>query len=165
MLCQKCHKKQASVHIKNNINGDISELSLCADCAEKEKLQSFWSFSSDKLFSGFFSDSIFGSDYLPKQKTCPLCGATRADLAASGKAGCAKCYEVFGEELSRIIKSIHGNTLHSGSKPGKHLEQVEKSRKLEALKKEMQSAVEDQNFEKAAQLRDKIKEIESGKEE
>ncbi len=163
MLCQKCHKNQASIHIKNNINGDISEISLCPDCAEKENMQSFWSFPSDKLFSGFFSDSIFGSEYLPKQKSCPLCGATRADLASSGKAGCAKCYDVFGDELSRIIRSIHGNTLHSGSRPGTHMEQVEKSRELEALKKEMNTAVEEQDFEKAAQIRDKIKALENGK--
>ncbi len=165
MLCQKCHKNPASVHIKNSINGEYSEISLCRECAESEKLNSFWSFPSDKLFSGFFSDSILGSDFLPKQKICPLCGATRSDLASSGKPGCAKCYEVFADELSGIIRGIHGNTLHSGSRPGKHMEQIEKNRELEELKKEMQSAVDEQDFEKAASLRDRIKEIENGKAE
>ncbi len=165
MLCQKCNKNQATVHIKNTVNGETTELMLCSKCAETENLSSFWSFPSEKLFSGFYSDSIFGSEFLPKQKVCPVCGTKRSDLASSGKAGCAKCYEIFGDELSRIIKGIHGNTLHSGSRPGKHMEQLEKNREIETLKKEMQSAVEEQDFEKAAALRDKIKELESGKEE
>ncbi len=161
MLCQKCHKNQATVHIKNSINGEVTEMALCRECAEQENLNSFFQFPSDKLFSGFFSDSIFGAEPLPKSKSCPVCGCTRADLASGGKPGCAKCYEVFSDELARIIRGIHGNTLHSGSRPGKHMEQIERNQKLESLKKELQQSIEEQNFEKAAELRDIIKALEN----
>lgn len=161
MLCQRCHKNEATVHIKNNINGNVTEMMLCRECAEKENLTSFFQFPSDNLFSGFFNDSIFGSELVSEQKTCPLCGATRRDLAASGKPGCAKCYEVFGDELAKIIYGIHGNALHAGVRPGKHMERIEHNREIEELKKQQKEAVLAQNYEKAAELRDKIRALEN----
>ncbi len=158
MLCQKCQKNNATVHVKQTVNGVKTEMLLCSECAEKENLGSF--FPSDNLFSGFFSDSIFGGEYLKEQKKCSLCGSTRRDLADKGRAGCAKCYEVFADELKNIIYGIHGNAVHTGSVPGKHLENIEKRKEIERLKKEQQQAVLEQNFEQAAVLRDKIKELE-----
>lgn len=163
MLCQKCHKNNASVHIKQVINGEISERMLCPECAEKENLGSF--FSTDSLFSGFFSDSILGGIPAIEKKVCPLCKSTRRELAKSGRAGCAECYNVFSEELKKMIYGIHGNAVHSGSAPGKHVEQLQKSKEIEALKKEQESAILEENYEKAAEIRDKIKAMENGKEE
>ena len=59
MLCQRCHKNEATVHIKNNINGNVTEMMLCRDCAEKENITSFFQFPSDNLFSGFFQRQYF----------------------------------------------------------------------------------------------------------
>ena len=166
MLCQKCNKNTASVHIKQVINGEVSERMLCPECAEKENLGSFFSSGADSLFSGFFSDSIFGSALPNEKKVCPLCKSTKRDLAKTGRAGCAECYNVFAEELSKIIYGIHGNTTHSGSAPGRHIEDIEKTKELEALKKEQQEAILSENYEKAAEIRDKIKAIEgNGREE
>jgi len=164
MLCQKCQKNNATVHVKQTVNGVKTEMLLCSECAEKENIGSF--FPSDNLFSGFFSDSIFGGEYLKEQKKCPLCGSTRSDLAKTGRAGCAKCYEVFEEELKKMIYGIHGNAVHTGAVPGKHLADIEKRKEIEQLKKEQQQAVLEQNYEQAAVIRDKIKELEkSDKEE
>ena len=164
MLCQKCHKNNASVHIKQVINGEVSERMLCAECAEKENLGSFFG-ATDSLFSGFFSDSILGSAGIAEKKICPLCKSTKRDLARTGRAGCAECYNVFSEELSRIIYGIHGNTTHSGSAPGKHVEELTKRDEIDALKKEQEEAVLSENYEKAAEIRDKIKALENGEKE
>lgn len=161
MLCQKCHKRNASVHIKQVINGKITEAELCSECASKDELGGFFNTKSSDLFSGFFSDSIFGNEVVKPQKTCPVCKTTRNDLAVSGRAGCAKCYEVFEDELKKIIYGIHGNALHSASRPGKHEERLKKSREIEALKLEQGKAVEEQNYEKAAEIRDRIKALEN----
>ena len=159
MLCKTCHKNNASVHIKKVINGKLSERMLCTECAETENLGSF--FSTDSLFSGFFSDSIFGSKPYAEQKACPLCKSTRGELARTGRAGCAECYNVFSEELKRIVYGIHGNAVHSGSAPGKHVEELQKNKEIEALKKEQEAAILEENYEKAAELRDKIKAMEN----
>lgn len=161
MLCQKCHKRTASVHIKQVVNGKITEAALCSECAAKDELGGFFSTKTSDLFSGFWSDSIFGSEAIKQQKICPVCKTTRKDLAASGRAGCAKCYEVFEDDLKKIIYGIHGNAVHSASRTGKHEERLKKSREIEALKLEQTKAVEEQNYEKAAEIRDKIKALEN----
>ncbi|MBQ9692091.1 MAG: UvrB/UvrC motif-containing protein [Clostridia bacterium] len=158
MLCQKCQKNNATVHFKQVINGVTQEMRLCSECAEKEKIGSL--FPQDNLFSGFFRDSIFGSEYIKEQKKCPLCGSTRRDLAENGRAGCAKCYEVFSQELAKIVYGIHGNAVHTGSAPGKHAQEQAKRKEIEALKQEQQRAISDEDYEKAAAIRDKIKLLE-----
>lgn len=165
MLCQKCNKNEATVHIKRTVNGVVNEMMLCRECAEGEHATPFFGIGSGELFSGFFNDSIFGGSYIHEQKKCPLCNSTRADLAKSGRAGCAKCYEVFADELANIIYRIHGNARHTGAMPGNHVAQIEKQRKIEGLKNEQQKAIEEQNYEKAAELRDKIRAIEKGEDE
>ncbi len=164
MLCQRCHKRNASVHIKQVINGKITEADLCSECSSKENLGSFFSTKTSDLFSGFFSDSIFGGDLIKEEKTCPVCKTTRSDLASSGRAGCAKCYEVFEDELKKIIYGIHGNAVHSETRPGKHSERLQKSREIEALRLEQKQAVAEQNYERAAEIRDRIKALEDGEE-
>ncbi len=161
MLCQKCHKNNASVHIKQVINGNVSERMLCSECAEKENVNPFFSIGADSLFSGFFSDSILSGAGISEKKICPICKSTKRDLAKTGRAGCAECYNVFSEELSKIIYGIHGNTTHLGSAPGKHVEELAKRDEIEALKKEQEEAVLSENYEKAAEIRDKIKAIEN----
>lgn len=159
MLCQKCNKNTASVHIKQIVNGKMSERMLCSECAEKENVGSF--FNTDSLFSEFFSDSILGMRSIAPQKVCPLCGSTVRELAKSGRAGCAECYNVFADELKRMVYGIHGNAVHCGSAPGKHVEEIEKNKEIEALKKEQEKAILEENYEKAAELRDKIKALEN----
>lgn len=166
MLCQKCNKNEATVHVRQTVNGVKTEMMLCAGCAGME---GGYSFFKDDLFSGFFSDSILGMRRSEEQKKCPRCGLTRRELAASGRAGCAACYEFFAPELDKIIYGIHGNARHNGSAPVCHAEQMEKKKKLdelknkiEALKKEQQEAIAEQNYEKAAELRDRIRALEEG---
>lgn len=159
MLCQRCKKNDATVHIKQTINGVKTELMLCSECAEKENAYSFF---PEDLFSGFFADSILGTRRAEEQRKCPKCGISRRELAASGRAGCAQCYEFFAPELEKIIYGIHGNAKHTGSVPGTHTEQLKKRKEIEALKKEQSEAIAEQNYEKAAELRDKIRELESG---
>ena len=162
MLCQKCNKREATVHFKQVINGHVTEMNLCPECAEKENLASYFSFEPENMFSDFISDNIFGGTYLGEQKKCPECNMTLNELARTGRAGCAKCYDVFADEMSKIISGIHGNARHVGAKPGKHVEQIEKRKEIENLRKEQREAVKVQNYEKAAELRDRIRELEKG---
>ena len=164
MLCQRCHKNNVTVHIKQVVNGEVSERLLCQECAEKEKVGSFFTGGADSLLSGFFSDSILGLTGITEKKSCPLCHSTRSDLARTGRAGCAECYNVFSEELAKMIYGIHGNTTHLGTAPGKHVEELTRRDEIEALKKEQEEAVLKEDYERAAEIRDKIKKLEgSGK--
>ena len=116
------------------------------------------------------SGSFFGN-VLPARTQatrCEFCGSTYSDIAKSGHVGCAKCYEIFADELYPSIRRIHGNTTHCG-KNSSVAEKTKQSKaktetkeeKIKKLKAQLESAIKEQNFELAAELRDKIKEMEA----
>ena len=166
MLCQHCQKNEATTHIKTNINGTVTEYRLCADCAQELGYGSmFPDFTAD--FGGMLGS--FLSAALPARSgaaRCPECGYTMNDIKKSGKVGCANCYDLFFSELMPTIRSIHGNTEHIGKRPvieyteNREEEKApadDKTKKIEQLRAELKKAIEDENFERAAQLRDEIK--------
>ena len=164
MKCQKCGANNANTHVKTIINGEFKEYDLCSDCAKKMGYTNVFSDMEDE-FSNFLG-SFFGN-VLPARTQatrCEFCGTTYPEIAKTGHVGCAKCYDVFADELYPSIRRIHGNTTHCGknskraenAKAEKPVEQT-KEDKIKALKAELDKAVKEQNFEHAAELRDKIK--------
>ena len=169
MLCEKCGRNEATFYYKENINGTEKAYHLCADCAKKlEESGEIRSFdgnffdSMNKIFSG---DNLFGSLFAPigqrhalgagnrEKKTCPLCGST----FENGKLGCPMCYEVFGDALPATIQRIHGRTKHTGNVPKRFRAALEAKEKLQKLEDELHEAVKNEEYEKAAELRDAIR--------
>lgn len=95
-----------------------------------------------------------------ERKKCPLCGAAANDIQKTGKAGCAKCYEVFSDILDPYIRKIHGNVSHQGRIPGGGTPEQKLDREITRLRQELKDAVEAEEYLKAAELRDKIRELE-----
>lgn len=169
MLCEHCKKNEATTHIKTMINGKYAEHRLCADCAEKLGYGSmFPDISADfgGLLSSFFSNALPARSGAAR---CRTCGSTLNDIKRYGKVGCADCYDTFFSELMPTIRSVHGNTEHKGKRPGAIEYSVNETQdgsdapaedKIETLRAELKKAIEDENFERAAQLRDEIKELE-----
>lgn len=173
MLCEKCKKNEASVFYEENINGKRKSLTLCESCAEKMKEKGELQ-SPASIFGDFYDpfselhDHLFGGLFtLPSatvkkiEKKCPKCGTTYSEIAKQGKVGCAECYTAFSEELSRLIQNIHGTTKHTGSVPAREREKSERNEKIRTLKKELSQAVELEEYERAAQLRDEIRSMEN----
>ena len=160
MLCQNCGMHEAVYHYKTNFNGNVSEHHLCAACASKLGIQPYTG-SSKSLFDSMLTD-WFGS--APRQETvvCPFCGATERDIRRNGKVGCAHCYDTFASLLNPYIRQIHGNANHNGKAPVGAGDAIRTKRQLEALRRELNAAVEAQAYEKAAELRDRIRELEGG---
>lgn len=159
MLCQSCEKKQASTHIKTIVNGELKEFNLCPECAAKLGYGSFFGnfgLDLDKLFGSFMES--FGTTRTSRR--CPSCGSSFEDIAKSGKVGCAQCYEVFYEELLPSLQRIHGRTGHTGKLARSAGTGVRIRNELASLKKELEQAIKTQEFEKAAELRDRIRELE-----
>lgn len=173
MLCEKCKKRTATVFYNENINGKTRSYSLCGECAaklrEKGELQDITSmigsfadpFSQlhDDLFGGFFGIPARISS--GEAKKCPDCGTTFREIADDGKVGCPTCYTTFADELSDLIRSVHGTTTHTGRVPSRHRAKQERTEKLKALKKDLQDAVSNEEYEKAATLRDEIRKLEN----
>ena len=170
MLCQNCKKKEATTHIKRVFNGEATESHLCQSCAQDLGVGNFFddfSLNLPDIFSGFFGDSAFalGESRLDR---CEKCGCCFDDIIKTGTVGCADCYEKFYNKLLPSIQRIHGKANHGGKVPV-HRETVaaeekapkEKTteEKIAELSAQMQKAIEEQNFEQAAVLRDEIKKL------
>lgn len=168
MKCQKCGANNATTHVKTIINGELREFDLCSECADKMGYTNVFG-DIENEFSNFLG-SFFGN-VLPARTQatrCEFCGSTYSDITKSGHVGCAKCYEIFADELYPSIRRIHGNTTHCGKNSSdaeklKHTKNATetKEQKINNLKSKLESAVKEQNFELAAELRDKIKEMEA----
>ena len=167
MLCDKCGKNTATTHIKKIINGIVTESNLCSDCAAKSGA-AYKGGLYDMLASvlGDISEMAVGDN----QKRCPVCGTAFADIAKTGKAGCAECYKTFYTELYPYLKRIHGTVKHVGKIPNSAPLAVVKNEETLAVKPQEETAdtlrldlnrlVSEERFEEAAVIRDKIKRLE-----
>lgn len=167
MLCQNCGKHEATTHIKRVVNGEFMEMYLCSDCASQLGYGGVFSdfgFDLSNLFGSFFSQPK-ASKAAVESERCPKCGTSFREIVKSGKIGCADCYDKFYDLLIPSIQRIHGKTQHNGKTVQgevKKKKEETKEEKIERLKEEMQQAVETQEFERAAQLRDEIRQLEEG---
>ena len=176
MICSKCGKNNAEFYYKQTINGKTQEYALCSSCAEELKKTGELNIKLPFLFDdygvGFNNSALYGINdilgfpfsakkkQLAEKKKCTLCASTFDDLVKSGKVGCAKCYEVFSDELQKCIENIHGKSKYMGKRTRKQSLNVDTPKdEVSALEKELKLAIESQEFEKAAVLRDKIREI------
>jgi protein arginine kinase activator len=158
MLCESCSKKQATVHYTEIHNGEMMEMHLCEDCARKKEIEFKPHFSLADFLTGL-GDFESTLPVETKKEKCPACGLTMTDFKQSGRLGCGECYSAFRENLGPLLKRIHGRINHTGKiagpvakGPGRNI--------LEKLKADLQVAITREEFEEAARLRDKIKELE-----
>lgn len=160
MLCQSCLKNNATTHIKTMVNGETKELILCSQCAEKLGYDNFFndfSYGFDDFFKSILGN---GSYYLEDPLRCNKCGSSFDDIVNLGKVGCPDCYDVFYDKMLPLIERIHGNTTHKGKSVSLKFPELTKNKEIESLKKELKELIKKQEFEKAAQIRDRIKELE-----
>ncbi len=160
MKCEKCNEREATVLYKQTRNGVSTAAHLCAECAAKAQSEAGFSvgfpFGGD-LFGNLFGISAPGK--MPAGKRCE-CGAAFSDVRRAGKVFCAKCYETFSSELEPTIHSLYGKAVHVGRAPAKKAAARDKQNRLLQLKKDLRTAIEQENFEDAAKLRDEIRLLE-----
>lgn len=162
MQCDICAKKKATVHLTEIIDEQMSEMHLCEECAREKSVQMEQQFGLADLLAGL---GDFGKNIKDAEKVnlkCPNCNLTYEDFRKFGRLGCSDCYEAFRTNLSNLLKKIHGSGQHLGKSPVK-VPMVEKKKieNLHDLKNQLQDAIQNEDFELAAQLRDKIRILEN----
>lgn len=179
MLCQHCNKNEATTFIKKNINGKKEEMHLCSECArelgvmDEFRMPTMSEMFGDTFLGNFLGAGVAAMNSLAGVDRCSSCGSSFNDIVQSGRIGCADCYEKFQDKLEPSIRKIHGKTKHIGKfiscvkEPDDDTEKEKKPEKseLESLQEQMKSAIEEQRFEDAAVIRDKIKQLQEGKNE
>jgi protein arginine kinase activator len=158
MLCDNCGKEPARIHYKEIKDNETTEFHLCEKCASEKGIQvpqSKESFSISSILTGMAEE--VGADL----SKCQACGLSYKEFRDSGRLGCSECYKTFKEQLKPLLRRIHGSNVHIGKSP--HMSQgiFEKRREIEALKMELSRAIESEDFEHAAEIRDRIKDLET----
>lgn len=164
MLCQLCQKRTANVHFTQIVNNNKVELYICEQCANERGQTTFISpLDLGNFLSGFLGKGSTASYAAAPQPdvVCDVCGMSFEDFRKIGKIGCSNCYKVFGDRLKPIIKRLHGNAEHTGKMPAGFSNRIMATREIEKLKESLNKAIQEEEYEKAAQLRDKIKAIEN----
>lgn len=153
MLCEKCGINTATTHIHTQIGGETREMYLCSKCAAKQGFTSGTDSFAEMLFSMLGDGTL---THTSRVKKCPNCATTFNEIAKGGKVGCAMCYDTFYDELLPYIKRVHGSTTHI-EKAGK----IEpKTQSVEKLREELKQLINEEKYEMAAVVRDKIKKLE-----
>lgn len=168
MLCDICGKNPATVHLTEIIDEKMNELHLCEECARDKSAAMESQFGLSDLLAGMVDfQKPLSKDEEPVTVKCPACGLSYADFKKVGRLGCAECYNVFRKYLAPLLKRIHGSNQHIGKSPQKIKpagKVYKKKADAQELKNQLQAAVQREDFEEAARLRDAIKIIESKKE-
>ena len=161
MQCDVCGKKKATVHLTEIVDEQMSEMHLCEDCAREKSTQMEQQFGLADLLAGL---SDFGKQTKEVEKVkakCPNCGLTYEDFRKLGRLGCSECYVGFREYLGALLKKIHGSSQHLGKAPARHPSMPpEKLEDMQDLRNQLNKAIQNENFEEAARLRDKIHKLE-----
>jgi protein arginine kinase activator len=158
MICNACGKNKATIHVTELVEGQMVEVHLCDKCAQEKDIASKVSFSMNDILAGLMQFTSQTEDLSQQLKVrCPGCNLSIQDLQKKGKVGCAQCYEVFAQFLLPLIKKIHGSTQHFGKRPSHVDEKLNVQMEIEKLEADIQKKIEQEAFEEAALLRDKIK--------
>ncbi|MFO7870062.1 MAG: UvrB/UvrC motif-containing protein [Kiritimatiellia bacterium] len=153
MKCQNCGEQEATVHVKQSINGVQEEIYLCARCAEAKGINLTGPLSlADFLFAG--KDTVEETDTV-ESLTCPECHMSKSDFRKLSRLGCPACYTVFRRELEPMLSRMHNSPAHVGKVPEKERIPVQ----IASARRELKEAVKAEKFEKAAVLRDQLSDL------
>lgn len=160
MLCDVCNKREATVHLTEIVNDKVMKLHLCEECAREKGAEMEEHFGLSDLLAGLSDLGAPLEPDLVEAVKCPNCGFTYQNFRKVGRLGCSECYEAFKKQLVPLLKRIHGTDRHTGKVPMMGGKAVKETRNLRDLKMRMEKAIQAEDFEEAARLRDKIREME-----
>jgi protein arginine kinase activator len=163
MHCQFCKTSTATIHLTEIVDGQRNETHLCEACAQKQGLAVKTQIPLNELLSSLLAagpePTPAPGAALPPQ-SCPHCGITFEQFRQSSLLGCPSDYEVFEKQLAPVIAKSHaGNTRHKGKVPAKAPEDTKHQLELLHLRQELDLALESEDYELAARIRDRIKKL------
>ena len=163
MLCDNCGKNEAEVHLTQIVDNEMTTVHLCPSCASDKGLDAG---SVKNLPLSDFLAQMGQAAVTEEERAvagpCSYCHTTVDDFRRSGRLGCPHCYSVYESQLRAILRRIHGSTYHLGKvyvPPAS--EAADRAARLAGLRRKLQRAVEAEDFETAAMIRDQIRELEA----
>ena len=168
MLCQICKKKEVAITLTKIVEEQKTEIHLCKDCAaafsDKFSIFPLPQFDINDLLADLLNAiDLYHKEegiVLDKEIECSNCHLTYNDFRKSGKLGCSVCYQDFRDQLTPLLRRLHGNSEHLGKIPQQSKGKSNKIKKIKQLKKELQELILKEEYEQAANTRDEILKLE-----
>jgi len=173
MLCDFCKKNIATIHLIRVQNDKVEKLNICSECAKNFSFLSEDDFIKDlssilyRIFNydGGKAPGSSASIKMKKMNTaknmvCPFCGTDLKTIKKTGKIGCTRCYSEFRSVLTPIIKDMHKELEYRGKIPRNSSRWIKLEKNINELRHRLKNEVFIENFEEAARIRDKIKQLE-----
>ncbi|MBC9785219.1 MULTISPECIES: UvrB/UvrC motif-containing protein [Heliobacterium] len=170
MYCDECKKRPATVHLTKIINGEKSEVNLCEECARAQHKEWSMAFDDDFPINKFLA-GLLGFDahqqqakqvnfgFAPPEK-CENCGATYNQISQTGRLGCNHCFIQFKDKMEPLLRRVQGSNRHTGKVPQRTGGTIRVQREIQQLRAKLQQHVALEEFEQAARVRDRIRDLE-----
>jgi len=151
------------------VNGKKTEINICHECAYGDEQPNI-----DNLFQGLMGSLLAQgikdaqiaaagkNDAMTDEPECTACSMTYREFRKKGRLGCVECYTTFRRHLVPIFNSIQTNSEHKGKIPLRSRAKLNMERKIDILRREQQVLIDQEKYEKAAALRDEIRELQKG---
>ncbi|MBM7694327.1 protein arginine kinase activator [Peribacillus deserti] len=170
MICEQCNERPATLHFTKVVNGEKSEVHLCDTCAQEKGQMSLFNgnagFSINDLLGGLLNGGTFhhsshNAVTHREELRCPKCHMIYQQFVEIGRFGCSECYKTFKNHLVPVLKRLHsGNIVHTGKIPKKAGGNISLKKRIEELKQDLKQSIEQEEFERAANIRDEVRALE-----
>lgn len=162
MLCDACREHDASVHLTKVVEGEVTLEHLCAKCAAERGIETTVT-TPPKNVLGEFLHAVQqqASSAQVESIRCTFCSMSLKDFRTTGRLGCSRCYATFEESLRDLLRKVHGSAQHVGRRYVPPVPEItERTSTVGELRDRLRRAIDNEEFELAASLRDKIKGME-----
>ena len=165
MLCDNCKEREAIINLTQVEHDSKVTLHLCEQCAQQKGVETGGAVMKSPL-GNFLGALGKGAALVPAGADgvrCPACGSSLRDFRDTGRLGCDQCYVSFDAHLRDLLRRLHGSSQHVGERyeaPGEAGAEPDPRSRLLELKAQLRRAVEGEDFELAAELRDRIRVLE-----
>lgn len=157
MTCNICGVHEATIHLTEIVNNQMIEVHMCEACAQEKGTDFKTHFNFVDLLAGISDFEKLSKGKEPSVLKCPNCGLTYDEFTKHGRLGCPVCYQSMSKTLLPLIKRVQRSVHHIGKKPAKLPRNVQQAHGLQVLQEKLRQCIQSEEFEKAAQLRDEIK--------
>lgn len=175
--CDQCHEREAVIHLTQIVDEQVTTLHLCERCAAEKGVESPGSAAKTPLgsFLAAMGQTLPEIPAPQSAEACPQCGGTLQDFRETGRLGCPTCYRAFETPLRDLLRRLHGSAHHTGERyaaqgrpadgagaaNGQSAPTGPDSTALAAsLREQLRAAIATENFELAAELRDRLRVLE-----
>ncbi len=162
MQCDLCQNKATVFFTQMQSEGGIKKTAYCESCAEEQGVTDPFGLPGETAIEDSKMQDTKSQKALSNE--CPECQFTLDDLRKVGRLGCSHCFQYFREEIGQRLLSLHKGDQHSGRFPQILLDIQDRATRLAELHQQLQEAVAQEDYEKAASVRDEVRQIEEEKE-